>query len=109
MEDNNGSPEDEGFAQIYKTMIGRAVWGLLFGGFVIIVIWSLLTRYLPLGWWITLINIFGSLGTILVIGMGIWQTLKMVIPSGFALFISVIVWLVMVVGLRTLILGLLGG
>ncbi len=93
----------------FRRQMGMALWGLLFAGVVIIVIWSLLTRFLPLGWWITLINVLGFLGTTLVIGMGTWQTLKMVIPSGYAFIVSVIIWLVLVLGLRTLILGLLGG
>jgi len=95
--------------QFFRREMSRALWGLLFAGVVIIVIWSLLTRFLPLGWWITVINVLGFLGTILVIGLGTWQTLKMVIPSGYAFLVSVIIWLVLVLGLRSLILGLLGG
>ncbi len=106
--DNNNLREERS-GQIYGGIISRALWGLLFVGVLIIVIWSLLTRFLPMGWWITLINILGFLGTGLVIGMGTWQTLKMVIPSGYALLISIIIWLMMVVGPRTVILGLLGG
>jgi hypothetical protein len=107
--DNDKNPREERIVQIYRREMSRALCGLLFAGVVIIVIWSLLTHFLPLGWWITLINVLGFLGTTLVIGMGTWQTLKMVIPSRYAFFISVIIWLVMVLGLRTLILGLLRG
>ena len=109
MSDNDKNPREERIVQIYRKEMSRALWGLLFVGVLIIVIWSLLTRFLPMGWWITLINILGFIGTTLVIGMGTWQTLKMVIPSGYAFLVGVIIWLVMVLGLRTLILGLLGG
>lgn len=91
-----------------KKMLGRSLWGLLFVGLVIIIIWSLLTHFLPSGWWITLINVLGFLLTTLVIGLGTWQTLRLVISSGIAFLIAVAIWAAMVIGLRTLILTLLG-
>lgn len=91
-----------------KKMLGRSLWGLLFVGLIIVVVWSLLTHFLPSGWWITLINVLGFLLTALIIGVGTWQTLKLVISSGIAFLIAVAIWAVMVIGLRTLILALLG-
>ena len=91
-----------------KKMLGRSLWGLLFVGLVIIIIWSLLTHFLPSGWWITLINVLGFLLTTLVIGLGTWRTLRLVISSGIAFLIAVAIWAAMVIGLRTLILTLLG-
>jgi len=46
--------------------------------------------------------------TILIIGLGTWQTLKISISSGVAFLLGVLVWVAMVIGLRTLILALLG-
>lgn len=43
-----------------------------------------------------------------IIGLGTWQTLKLVISSGFAFLIALLIWAAMVIGLRTLILSLLG-
>jgi len=91
-----------------RKMLGRSIWGLLFAGLLIIIVWSLLTHFLPSGWWITLINVLGFLLTTVIIGLGTWQTLKLVISSGIAFLIAVVVWAAMVIGLRTLILVLLG-
>jgi hypothetical protein len=91
-----------------RKMLGRSLWGLLGVGLIIIVVWSLLTHFLPSGWWITLINVLGFLLTTVIIGLGTWQALKLVISSGIAFLIAVLIWAAMVIGLRTLILTLLG-
>ena len=91
-----------------RRMLGRSLWGLLGVGLIIIVVWSLLTHFLPSGWWIILINVLGFLLTTVIIGLGTWQTLKLVISSGIAFLVAVLIWAAMVIGLRTLILTLLG-
>lgn len=91
-----------------KTMLGRSLWGLLVVGLIIIILWSLAVHFLPDGWWITLINVLGFLLTTVIIGLGTWQTLKLVISSGIAFLIALLILGAMVIGLRTLILSLLG-
>jgi len=93
----------------FKEMVGRALSGLLLAGLIVIVLWSLAVRFLPDGWWITLINVLGFLSTILIIGLGSWQTLKMAVPSGVAFLVGSLMWVAMVIGLRSLLLNLLGG
>ena len=93
----------------FRKILGRSLWGLLGIGLVIIILWSLATRFLPYGWWIILINVLGFLSTAWFIGVGTWQTLRLVISSGIAFLIALLVWAAMVIGLRTLILNLLGG
>jgi len=94
----------------YRHFVGRAFWGLLlFAGLIPVVLWALAVRFLPDGWWIAATNIIGFLVTIVFIGLGTWQTLKMVMPSPLAFFLGVSVWFVMAVLLRSFILYLLGG
>jgi hypothetical protein len=93
---------------IARRMISRSLWGLLIVGLIIVVTWTLLDHFLPLGWWITLINVLGFLSTAWVIGVGTWQTLKLVISSGYSFLIALLVWAAMVIGLRTLMFNLLG-
>jgi len=88
--------------------IGKAFWGLLFAGLIQVVLWALAVHFLPAGWWITAINVIGFLVTIVFIGLGTWQTLKMIMPSLLAFFLGLIIWFVMAVLLRSFILGLLG-
>lgn len=93
----------------FGKMTGRAFWGLLFAGLIQVVVWALAVRFLPAGWWITAINVIFFCITIVFIGLGTWQTLKMIMPSLLAFFLGSIIWFVMAVLLRSFILGLLGG
>jgi len=101
--------DEDPVGNIARRMISRSLWGLILVGLIIVVVWTLLNHFLPMGWWITLINVLGFLSTSLVIGVGTWQTLKLVISSGYAFLISSLIWIAMVIGLRTLMFNLLGG
>ena len=77
-------------------MTGMAFWGLLFSGLIQVVAWALLVRFLPAGWWITVINVLGFFITIMFIGLGTWRTLKMIMPSLLAFFIGLVIWFVVI-------------
>ena len=100
--------KDDEVGKIARKLLGRSLWGLLLVGLIIVVAWTLLDHFLPSGWWIVLVNVLGFLSTSYVIGVGTWQTLKLVISSSYAFFISLLVWAAMVFGLRTLMFSLLG-
>lgn len=93
-------------AQIYKGMISGALRNLIIASVVIVILWSLATYFLPSGWWIVVINILCLLST-LVTGSTFFGTLKILMSSGLALLISVVLWFLIVMGGRTLMLGLL--
>ena len=103
---NDEESREERRAQIYKHEISRSLWGSIIIGLIIIVLWSIATHFLPSGWWIVVINILGFLSATFI-GWIFWGTLKIIISSGIALLISIVLWILMVIGGRTLMLGLL--
>lgn len=60
---------------------GKALFGLLVFGLIQVVVWALLVHFLSNGWWITAINVIGFLFTMVFIGLGIMQTLKIVMQT----------------------------
>ena len=91
-----------------KAQMGKSLMGLLIMGFVIICLWAVALRFLPDGWWITAINVIGFIASGLIIGIGSWQTLRLSMPSLLAFILAVVIWLIVVVLIRSLILELLG-
>lgn len=91
-----------------RAMMWKAFQGILFAGFVIILIWALLLKFLPDGWWITVISIGGFILTIFIIGFGCFQTLRTFMHGFWAFILGLTIWFVMAVLIRSLILELLG-
>lgn len=91
-----------------RAQMVKAFLGLLFAGLIFIIVWAVLLRFLPDGWWIMAINIIGFLLSLFIIGMGSWQTLKAFMPSILAFILGVVIWFIMAVVIRSFILDLLG-
>ena len=104
--DDDKYSSGENLAQIYKSELSRSLWGALIFGLVIVVLWSVATHFLPSGWWIVVINILGFLSATFM-GWTFWKALKIFISSGLALLISGVLWILIIIGGRTLILSLL--
>jgi hypothetical protein len=86
----------------------RALWlteirNIIIGLVVITIIWSTLSFVLPDGWWHLVINIVGFLLT----GFWAWSMkspLALLTRGWLAWTISILIWLVMFLGLRTIAL-----
>lgn len=91
-----------------RSMMARSFWGLIVAGLIQVLIWTVLIRFLPSGWWIIGINILGFLITAIFIGMGSWQVLKVYMPSSIAFFIALTIWAIIVIGIRSILLNLFG-
>ena len=80
----------------------RGLRNSLLSGVVLVLIWTLLTTYLPTGWWITLVNILCLIIIVLGVGGNIFAFFKLYIPSLLALIFSMASIFVFIMVLRTL-------
>ena len=91
-----------------RNMALRALLGNLFIGFILVVIWALLVKFIPAGGWLTAVHIVGFLSTIVIIGLGSLQSLRMLMRPIFAWLLAPLIWVIMAVVIRSFILRLLG-
>ncbi len=91
-----------------KAMERRIFWGLLAFALVLVVVWSLLLRFVVSGWGILATNIGFFIGTAVVISQASFRFFRPRVSFALAVVISAGIWLVIVVLIRSLILDVLG-
>jgi hypothetical protein len=98
----------DAYLRMYRQLESRALRNLIIFDIIVIFIWSLLDRFLPHGWWITVINIVGFLFGVLWVYGAVVSAFERHYSKGLSWFLGVIVWAVLVLGGRTLFLIILG-
>ncbi|MFC2018848.1 hypothetical protein ACFLU4_02675 [Chloroflexota bacterium] len=109
MRDNKDSEvkaQEERVAKLYRAEASKALRNTIIANIVIVILWTMATYFLPSGWWIVVINILCLLGTLLI-GWFSLQALKIFIPSWLSILISGVLWLLLIIGGRTLLINLL--
>jgi hypothetical protein len=86
-----------------KLMLNRGLKNNLISGIVIAVIWDILTWYVPSGWPILTVNIFFLLISIWIFWWPLLSFLKTALPTWMAWLVSLLGWLLLFVGLRSLV------
>ena len=94
---------------IYQKYGKKALLGIAIFSFIYVVVWSALVSFLPNGWWITAITIIFWIGSLILIGLGPLQTLKVMgMPTIKAGILAVLFWGVFVIGIRSIFLSVFG-
>jgi len=93
---------------LFKQYGKRSLLGVLLLGLIYVAIWAALVAFIPNGWWITVINVVFFIFSLVFIGIGSMQALKLFMKTGFAFFIASWIWFVWVVLIRSFILSLFG-
>lgn len=92
--------------EVVKTM-QRGFRNLLIFNLVFVIIWAVVVGLVPPGWWTTLINILCFMATILFLWWPSYNYVKPFLGTLVGLFVSSLIWLALVSGVRSLILTIL--
>ncbi len=95
-------------ADFVKRLEKRAFWGMLGFALALVIIWAVLLRFVPAGWWVTAINIGFFIATAIVVSRASIWFFKPRVRLVVAVIISAAIWVLMVVVIRSAILELLG-
>jgi len=93
---------------LFKQYGKRSLLGVLLLGLIYVAIWAALLAFIPSGWWITVINVVFLIFSLVFIGIGSMQALKLFMKTVPAFFIALVIWFVWVVLIRSFILSLFG-
>lgn len=101
----NDSSEIE---QLERRSWRRGYWGILGAGLALVIVWAILLKIVSQGWGILAVNIGFLIATILTIGMGSVVFFRRYMRTGFAVLLAAIIWVAMAVGIRSIILTVIG-
>lgn len=94
----------------WKKIVYRKIFirNALVFGFILVIGWAGLLTVIPTGWGITATNIGFLLISLFVIGIPSLQFLKLYMPTLLAGIVSGLIWVIMVVLIRSIFLELFG-
>ena len=90
-----------------KRALGLYGWSVLYT-IIVTVIWTVVGHYVDSGWLLIVVNIVGFIMTAAILSAISLRALKVLMPTHFAWLCVLTTWIVVVVGLRSLIVFWLG-
>ena len=94
--------------QIVRSM-QQGFRNILIFNLLFIIVWAMVVGLVPPGWWIALINILCFIVSLLILWWPSYSYLKVFLGGMVGFFVSALIWLALVVGVRSLILGMIDG
>jgi hypothetical protein len=100
-DDKNLTPEES--VAIWRWFFGRAIKNTFVVGIILAVVWEVLTWFVPVGWPMAVVNILAFIVSLWVFWWPLLSFLKATVPTWLAWVVSILCWVLLFVGLRSLL------
>ena len=101
--------EEIDFNEEIMKMAQRGFRNILIFNLFFVIVWAVIVGLVPSGWWIALINVLCFIATLLVLWWRSYSYLKPFLGGVVGFFVSLLIWVALVVGVRSVVLDIIEG